>query len=83
MGIVAFPQNQYLIPQLAVHEVNPEVGVSCCLPPAALDWVPYLPVRFLKRYPVKDGVWWWQDILQLVPLTIPWNVVFNTQWFKY
>ena len=67
MGVrtVTSLKNHYRVLHVAVHKVNPEVGVIFCPPPTALDWEPYQPGRFVKGYPVGSGVWWWLVVIQM------------------
>ena len=57
VGEVTFLQNHYRIPHVAVHGVNPEVGVCQRPPPVALSWTLQQPVLPREGDPIYHGVW--------------------------
>ena len=52
VGAVPFLQNHYPVPDVVVHEVNPEVGTCHCPPLASLHWEHYRPGRSREGDPI-------------------------------
>ena len=72
-GVGSFlPSGSILCPTRVSAQVNLEVGVNFCLPPAVLYWAPYWPVRFGKRDDIDSGVCLWWGV---VPLGTPTNPI--------